>query len=91
MASDFELQVLAELSEIKSATATAAQRVEGLETRLFNGGSGVIQTLQNDITEMKDERKTDQRWDRLHNILHYGLTPLVVGLHAIARHFGVEI
>ena len=91
MASDFELQVLAELSEIKSMSASTAQQVTGLETRLFNGGSGVVTTLQADIAEIKDDRKTDAKWERLHNIAHYSLTPIVVLAHAAARHLGIDI
>lgn len=90
-ASEFELQVLAELSEIKSVGSATAQQVTSLETRLFNGGSGVVQTLQADIQEIKDDRKHDERWERLHNILHYSLTPLVVTIHSFARHFGINI
>jgi hypothetical protein len=90
-ASEFELQVLAELADIKSVGAATAQQVTSLETRLFNGGSGVVQTLQSDIQEIKDDRKSDERWTRFHNLAHYSLTPLVVTAHSIARHFGINI
>jgi hypothetical protein len=59
--------------------------------RLFHPQSGVIATIQSDITEIKDERKTDERWERIHNILHYSMTPIVVAAHTIARHLGVDI
>jgi hypothetical protein len=88
---EFETAVMQELSEIKSVSAATAQQVVSLESRLFNGGSGVVQTIQSDIQEIKADRKTDERWERLHNILHYSLTPLVVTIHSIARHFGVNI
>ena len=88
---EFETAVMQELSEIKSVSAATAQQVTSLETRLFNGGSGVVQSLQADIQEIKDDRKSDERWTRFHNLAHYTLTPLVVTLHSIARHFGVNI
>ena len=91
MATDFELQVLSELSEIKVAAATAVQGATSLDTRLFNSGSGVIANLQSDIQEIKDDRKTDAKWDRVHNIAHYSLGPLLVFLHEIARKLGVAI
>jgi hypothetical protein len=91
MATDFELQVLEKLAKIESVGATTAQQVTGLETRLFNGGSGVIHTLQQDIQEIKDDRKSDQRWERLHNVLHYSITPFLVTAHSIARHFGINV
>jgi hypothetical protein len=88
---EFETAVMQELSEIKSVSAATAQQVVSLESRLFNGGSGVVQTIQSDIQEIKADRKTDEKWERLHNVLHYSLTPLVVTIHSIARHFGVNI
>ncbi len=102
MATDFELQVMAELSEIKSlataaaAAATAANTAAvaattAMSDRLFHPQSGVISNLQGDIAEIKDDRKTDQRWERIHNVAHYSLTPLVVGFHAVLRHFGVNV
>ena len=88
---EFETAVMQELSEIKSVSAATAQQVVSLESRLFNGGSGVVQTIQSDIQEIKADRKSDERWTRFHNLAHYTLTPLVVTLHSIARHFGVNI
>ncbi len=88
---EFETAIMQELSEIKAMGATTAQQVTGLETRLFNGGSGVIATLQGDIIEIKDDRKSDEKWTRIHNLAHYSLTPIVVGLHSIARHFGINV
>jgi hypothetical protein len=102
MASDFELQVMAELSTIKSlatkavaaseaAQSSAEAATAALTERLFNHGSGVIATLQADIQEMKAEKIRDDRWEKVHNILHYSLTPIVVAAHAIAKHFGADI
>lgn len=92
MATDFELQVLEELSEIKSATATTAEKVNGLDIRLFHAQTGVIKTIQDDITEIKANRVDDHKWDRIHNIVHYSIGPLLVLGHQIARKFfGVEL
>jgi len=87
--SQFEISVMEQLSEIKTIASTAEANTEALNTRLFNGGAGVISGLQADIQEIKDERKEDKRWDRVHNIAHYSLAPILVGLHAVARHFGI--
>lgn len=102
MASEFELRVLEELSEIKviatsaanaarAADDSAVSAVSALNERLFNHGSGVIATLQGDIQEIKDGRRSDARWDKVHNVAHYSLTPILLSLHAIARHFGVDV
>ena len=91
MATDFELAVLKELSDIKSIATTAASNTEALSARLFDGESSVVSNLQNDIKEIKDDRKSDQKWERVHNIAHYSLAPLLVAIHALARHLGMEI
>jgi hypothetical protein len=91
MASDFELQVMSELSEIKSLATSAVTSSQAMTERLFHPDSGVISTLQSDITEIKDDRKTDARWEKIHNVLHYSLTPIVVAVHATARHLGIDI
>jgi hypothetical protein len=91
MASDFEFSVMQELSAIKSTSASNAATLAALNERLFDGPSSVITTVQDDIQEMKDDRKSDARWERLHNVLHYSLTPVVVGIHLIARRIGINI
>lgn len=91
MATDFEIAVMNELSEIKSLATSAASASTALNERLFNHGSGVVPTLQADIQEIKDERKSEAKWDRLHNILHYSITPLLFALHEIARKLGMPI
>jgi hypothetical protein len=85
------LEILQMLSDIKATGAATAQKVDSLQDRLFNGGSGVIHTLQQDITEIKSDRASQVKWDRFHNIMHYTLTPVLVTLHAIARHFGIGV
>jgi hypothetical protein len=91
VASDFELQVLQELSDIKSSSAATAQQVASLEERLFNGGSGVVHAIQTDIQEMKAEKIRDDKWEHIHNIAHYSLAPLLVTVHAIVRHLGIDV
>ncbi len=99
---EFEILVTQELSEIKSLATKAASAAEAandaavaatsaMSDRLFHPQSGVIATLQNDIVEIKDDRKSDEKWTRIHNLAHYSLTPIVVGLHSIARHFGINV
>ena len=87
--SQFEISVMEQLSEIKTIASTAAANTEALNTRLFNGGAGVISGLQADIQEIKDERKEEAKMNRIHNWIHYSLAPVLVGLHAVARHFGI--
>lgn len=102
MASDFEISVMNELSAIKSMATKAASAAEAandsavaattaMNERLFHPQSGVITTIQGEIKEIKEVRKSDERWERLHNTLHYSLTPLVVFAHAVARHFGMDV
>ncbi len=88
---DFEAAVMRELSEIKTIATKAAVSTEALNERLFNHGSGVVTTLQADIDEVKQDRLRDEKWERLHNIAHYSLTPMVVAFHTIARHFGIDV
>ena len=88
---EFESAVMNELSAIKSTSASNAATLVALNERLFDGPSSVITTVQGDIQEIKDDRKTDARWERFHNVLHYSLTPVVVGIHSIARHLGINI
>ena len=91
MATDFELQVLAELSDIKSSSAATAQQVASLEERLFNGGSGVVHAIQQDIQEIKAEKIRDDKWEKIHNIAHYSMGPIVLGVHAFIRHLGIDL
>jgi hypothetical protein len=91
MANDFELAVLKELGEIKSVGTATAATLTALNERLFTDGSGVIPALHLNIQEIKDERKSDAKWDRLHNILHYSITPVLFALHEIARKMGMPI
>lgn len=82
---------MAELSEIKSLATKAVTLTESLDERLFNRGSGVVTVLQADIQEIKDDRLREERWTRVHNILHYSLGPILVGLHEVLRKFGIAI
>jgi hypothetical protein len=88
---DFETAIMTELSDIKSTSARNAATLAALNERLFDGPSSVITTVQADIQEIKDDRKTDARWEKIHNVLHYSLTPIVVAVHATARHLGIDI
>lgn len=102
MASDFELAVMKELSEIKSRATSAdvnAQAAkdasiaatQAMTDRLFHPQSGVITVLQADIKEIKEERVSDARWERFHNVAHYSLPPIMAFLHGIVRHFGIDV
>ncbi len=101
-ATEFELAVMKELSEIKTMAATAAAAATNanntavaastaLHERLFNSGSGVITTIQSDIQEIKDDRETEAKWNRLHNVLHYSIAPLLITIHELARKLGFVI
>jgi hypothetical protein len=88
---DFEVAVMKELGDIKAVGTATAQQVTSLDERLFSGPSSVISDIKADIAEIKAERKSDVRWEKIHNTLHYSLTPFVVGIHAVIRHFGINI
>ena len=88
---EFEAAVMNELSAIKSTSASNAATLAALYERLFDGPASVITTVQADIQEIKDDRKRDERWEKIHNVLHYSLTPIVVIAHAVARHLGIDI
>ncbi len=88
---EFESLIVSKLSQIESDTAASKASLAAMNERLFDGPSSVISTLQGDIIEIKDDRKRDEKWERIHNILHYSLTPIAVALHSIARHLGVNV
>lgn len=88
---DFEISVMAELSEIKSLATKAVTLSTSLDDRLFNHGSGVVPVLQADIKEIKEDRIRDERWERLHNLAHYSTGPLLIALHQFARKIGITI
>lgn len=88
---EFETFVTSELSKISTTTAATKASLEGLNDRLFEGPASVIIKIQSDVQEIKDDRKSEAHWDRIHNIAHYALTPVVVAAHAVARHMGIDI
>jgi hypothetical protein len=87
VATDFELQVLAELGEIKATAASTAATCTALNERLFNGGSGVITVIQADIDELKTDAKNEVWWDRGKT----ALGPILVGLHMLLHKFGLKV
>jgi beta-lactamase class D len=102
VASDFEISVMNELADIKSlatqanASALAAKEASiasthAMSERLFDPQSGVICTLQSGIQEIKDDRIREARWEKIHNIAHYSLGPILIALHEIARKMGMNI
>jgi hypothetical protein len=91
MMTEFESLVVSKLSEIENATATNAATLTALNERLFDGPSSVITNLQADIDEIKEARKTDARWERLHNVLHYSTGPLLIMAHEVMRKMGIAI
>lgn len=90
MTDDHALQIMAQLSAIQALATEANTKITALDDRLFNG-SGVIATIEKDITEIKDDRKDDEKWERIHNVLHYSIGPALVGIHATLRRLGVNI
>lgn len=91
MNDDLAVEIMAQLSDIRSLATAANTKIEGLDKRLFNGGAGVIATLQSDIQQINDDRKDEKRWERIHNTVHYALSPLLIIGHAVLRHFGVNV
>lgn len=91
MATDFELAVMQELSEIKAQGSSTATAVTSLEKRLFNG-SGVIPTMQADIDEIKSDVKEEQRWEKVKGILQSSVPAgVLVTLHMLAHKLGWKV
>lgn len=104
MATDFELIVLKELGEIKGMGAATAARLDEFisnaeienkqcfqDRAQLNEKIGGLAGMQSDIAEIKADRKDDKKWERIHNVAHYSLTPILVLAHGIARHFGIDV
>lgn len=94
MASDFEITVLRDLSEIKATAVEAATTVSNLDTRLFHVQSGVISTIQSDISEVRlniKELQNDAQkqiwWERF----KMAIAPTLVGLHMLFRKLGLNV
>jgi hypothetical protein len=87
----FELDVLRELSEIKSTASATQASVVALNERLFNGGTGIIPVLQEDIAEIKSDAKEQEKYRMIKNIVQYASAPVLVGLHILIRRLGVNI
>ena len=91
MTTPTELLILQELSDIKAVGMKTAQQVTSLDERLFSGPSSVIRDLKADIAEIKNERVSQAKWDRVHNILHYGIGPVLITIQTIARKMGAPV
>jgi hypothetical protein len=88
---EFEMEVLSRLGKIEVMATTSAANTDALKDRLFDGPSSVIGNIQTDISEIKEERKTESKWDRIHKILHYSITPVLLALHEVARKMGMPV
>ena len=88
---DFEVAVMKELGDIKAVGTATAQQVTSLDERLFSGPSSVISELKADIAEIKSARISQEKWDRVHNILHYGIGPALITIQTIARKMGAPV
>lgn len=86
MATEFELQVLDTLGEIKAQGAATAASLTALDARLFNG-VGIVPTLQAEINELKDDAKKELWWDRA----KLAIGPLAVALHIAAHKLGLKV
>ena len=104
MATDFELAVLKELGEIKGTAVASAARLDDLIAHIvienknclddrtqLNAKFTTMLGLQSAVAEIKDDMKDDKRWERIHNVAHYSLTPIVVFVHGLLRHFGINV
>lgn len=98
---EFELEVMKELSAIKTAAELAASTSLALETRLFDPYTGWITVIKEEnkacaiqradvhtrLSVMEDKHK----YDDLKDYIHYGSAPLVIAIHATLRYFGINI
>ena len=102
---DFEMQVMTELSEIKSkataaeaAATAAAAKSEALETRLFTDFVPTIKTENEQCLNQRIKLETrltvmeeKHKHDDVKDYIHYATGPFIVAAHAIMRHFGINI
>jgi hypothetical protein len=78
-------------TSIAAALARIEQKVDGLDTRLFNGGTGVISTIKEDIKNLEARMDNKDKWDRIRNLVMFIGGPFVAAAHAIANHFGAKV
>ena len=98
---DFESQVISQLSEIKSAVSKAAAVSEALDTRLFDPETGFIPMIKNENHECNAQRQhletrvtlmeDKHKYDDLKDYIHYGTGPLMLIVHGVLRHFGIDV
>ena len=90
MPSDFETEVLSSLGDIKASAAATAERVRGLDERLFNG-EGVIPAIHEDIVELKTRMDDKDKWDRIKVWVAGIAAPFLALVHALLNYLGVHI
>lgn len=73
---DFELLIMNELSEIKTAIAAS---------------SAVIPTLQASLAEVKAGIADDKKSEKIKDYIHYASAPVLISLQSILRHMGVHV
>ena len=83
--------MLMDESTFAAALGRIEQKIDGLDTRLFDAATGVIVTTNNNVATLAKRMDDKEKWERIHNTLHYAIAPVIVALHAIARQIGVEI
>ena len=105
---DFEMQIIKELSEIKSTAATAASAAtaaastaSALETRLFDSDTGWITVIKNENEHCSEQRidlttrmtvmEEKHKHDDVKDYIHYGTGPFIILIHAVLRHFGIDV
>lgn len=95
MATDFELQVLRELADIKSAVGAGEANIYALNERLFQDPTGILPIMHADIKALKDANltvrvdamesdiKDHKKWQNIKLIVAAVLQALgaIVGIH----------
>ncbi len=102
---EFELQVMSELSEIKStvtaaaaAATAAATKSEALETRLFADWIPAIKAENEHCSDQRIHLETrmtvmeeKHKHDDIKDYIHYATGPFIVIFHTVLRHFGINV
>jgi hypothetical protein len=84
-------QITAALARIEAKQDGFNTQMDDLKERLFNGGTGVIPTVQKDVDQLKTRMDSKDRADGMRNIIHYATVPFITVLHGLLRHFGIQV
>lgn len=74
-----------------TATVQVDAKVDALNERLFNHGSGVVPSLTERIESVEKAADDETWWDRKKDFVFISMLPLMAVVHAAARKLGLDI